>query len=548
MRQLTLIPLLALVFTSPASADETPAKSQIASVSLFKNGLAVVRRTVSLPGPGSYRLDDVPEPVHGTWWIESPARIETRVTTREIESPIDVGAGPDFQTDLVGRNVTIYFRDGTIPSTTGRVAQLAPADPSRWDRTYQQPQYYYGGWYGGYNNPQPSLPSRFLILDTDAGRIFVDPSMIAYLQANQPAETIKRRRDVLVLEASSIPKGPVTISISYLAKGIAWAPSYRVDLADSSSLSIEQSAVIKNELEGLKDAEIKLITGFPSIQFAHVTSPLSLRTTWAGFFGQLNQRFQDGSASMVNVQQQARMYEGSGSPPTGIDLAGLAAGEGVDLHEQSVGKRSLAEGDSLSLTVADARAEYERVVEWLIPDTRTANGQYINDYERQQNPDKYDDAPWDAVRFRNPFQFPMTTAAAMIVSGERFVGQRMATWTNPGESITLRITKALSVRTRSAEQEEPGERNIVYIGGNDFRKTTVKGELVLTNFRKTPVTICVRRQFSGDLLAADDSPTTTLREEGVYSVNRRNELNWTITLQPAQEKTITYRYSVLVDN
>ena len=41
--------------------------SRITSVGLFKNGLAVVKRTVKLPGPGTYRIDDVPQPVHGTF-------------------------------------------------------------------------------------------------------------------------------------------------------------------------------------------------------------------------------------------------------------------------------------------------------------------------------------------------------------------------------------------------------------------------------------------------------------------------------------------------
>ena len=54
----------------------------------------------------------------------------------------------------------------------------------------------------------------------------------------------------------------------------------------------------------------------------------------------------------------------------------------------------------------------------------------------------------------------------------------------------------------------------------------------MNNHRQEAVTLVIRRRFSGDLLAADGDPTCQLRVEGVYSVNKRNELVWELTLQP----------------
>ena len=45
---------------------------------------------------------------------------------------------------------------------------------------------------------------------------------------------------------------------------------------------------------------------------------------------------------------------------------------------------------------------------------------------------------------------------------------------------------------------------------------------------------------------ADATPKATLREEGVYSVNRRNDLVWTIPLKAGEERKLKYRYTVLV--
>ncbi|MDP6506999.1 MAG: hypothetical protein QF886_25460, partial [Planctomycetota bacterium] len=74
----------------------------------------------------------------------------------------------------------------------------------------------------------------------------------------------------------------------------------------------------------------------------------------------------------------------------------------------------------------------------------------------------------------------------------------------------------------------------------------VKGELAVNNHRNEPVTLVIRRRFSGELLNADGNPKTILREEGIYSVNKRNELVWSVELQPGKELKYVYRYEVIV--
>jgi len=538
---------LAFVFSAVAwsvQAESLPVKSRFVSLGLFKNGLTVVRKAASIPGPGTYRIDDVPEPVHGTFWVEAGAEVEVRMTSQVVDAPIHAKVGANFQEELVGREVVIHFRDGKIPPAAGKVVAIERTrGEEAWNRTYQRPRYY------SYGRGSQSAPQgRFLVLDGPEGRTYVDSSMIAYLRSKGGERTVKQRRPVLLLTVPKTDGKPAEIYISYLAKGASWAPSYRVDISNPETLTIEQKAVVKNELGDVDGAEISLISGFPSVQFAHVTSPLSQRTTWTQFFQRLNQRIAPSHAALSNIRGQRAVTYQEPSSAAGLDLSATPSGEGVDLHYQSLGKRTLSEGDSLAVSAASGKAPYERIVEWIVPDTRQANGRYINDYQRRQEPDKYQDAAWDAVRFKNPLPFPMTTAPAMIVSNGRFNGQRMSYWVNTGEMTTLHITKALSLRTRHVEHEEPGKREIVYVGGNDFRKVAVKGELKINNHRNEDVSLVIRRRFSGDLVSADGSPRCVLREEGVYSVNKRNELIWGFELKPSEERALTYQYSVLVDN
>src|SRR5437867_1578970 len=103
----TLSAVLALCLFAPRlPAQEQVAKSKIISAGLFKNGLAVIKREIDLPGAGTYRLEDLPEPVHGTWWVESTAVVETTTKMRDVEVP--VGADIHFQKDLAGKKVTVH--------------------------------------------------------------------------------------------------------------------------------------------------------------------------------------------------------------------------------------------------------------------------------------------------------------------------------------------------------------------------------------------------------------------------------------------------------
>jgi len=489
---LAAVVIVTLALGTVAFAAEVPAESRIVSAGLFKNGLAVVTRAVSVEGPGTYVVADVPNPVHGTFWIESDAVVETRVTQRTVREPVRPNARENIQEDIAGRS--------------------------------------------------------FLVLDTDKGRIYVDSSMIAQMSAEgRDVLTTRRRLPVLVLTVKEVPSGSGMILISYLEKGMAWAPSYQVDISGEKELTIRQKAVIKNELADLQEAEVQLISGFPSVQFGHVTSLLSASTTLNTFFQQLAQDPRRATGMGQVVTQQAVMFNAAIAEP-GLDLSATPLGEGPDVHYQPIGKLSLAEGESISLQVAVGKAAYERIVEWIVPDTRRADGRYIQDHERRQNPDLYQDAAWDAVRFRNPLELPMTTAPAMIVADGRFLGQQVSYWTNKGEQATLHITKALSVRTRAVEHELPGERQqVIWIAGDDFQKCTVKGQLMLNNHRNEDIKLVIRRRFSGELLSADGDPSSVLLEEGAYSVNERNELLWTLTLEAGEEKTLSYTYSVLVN-
>ena len=527
--------IIALFFAvgAMAFADTTTVESTVAEVHLCKNGLAAIRRTVDVPGPGTYRLDGLPAPVHGTFWVTGPAPIAARASTEDVQVPFKERSSIDLQNELGGKQVTLYFRDGTIAPVTGMVVEAKPiADAGAGPLPVLSPQGLSGS------------PGRFLVMKVGADRIYVDTSMIAYANVRDAGDTIAETRPVLVLEVGTGESGPLTVEISYLAHGLSWAPGYRVDLSNPTTLSIRQQAVIKNELEDLDNADVYLISGFPGIEFAHVQSPLTSQVSWNQFFQQLQQRPNRGHNA--TMQQAVLSNNSVFASDMSLGLSAIPSGDGPDMHYQPVGAQTLDRGDSLLLDVASASTEYRRLVAWVVPDTRDADGRLLRDPYRQPEPTDDDDDPWDVVEFKNPFDFPMTTAPALMVADHRVLGQNMSYWANRGETTHLRITKALSIRTSSEEHEVAGTREQVVVGGRDYQRTAVEGTLRVNNHRAESVDLVVRRKFSGELLDASGESESRLLEEGAWSVNRRNEVVWKHTLAPGAEETLTYRYTVLV--
>ena len=127
----------------------------------------------------------------------------------------------------------------------------------------------------------------------------------------------------------------------------------------------------------------------------------------------------------------------------------------------------------------------------------------------------------------------------------------MSYWVNSGEETVLHVEKALSVRTRATENESQKDgscRELVWIGGRQYRKSTVEGEVAVSNNRKETISMVVRRRFSGELVQAEGAPKTSLLTEGVYSINKRNEMVWSLPLKGGEEVKLKYSYTVLVLN
>ena len=541
MRKILVASALTLCFS--LNAQEVKVDSQIESVSMFKNGLGVVRREIKISKDGDYILSDVPKPVHGTFWVESDARIITRCTKREFNEPISFSQ-KGILAQYGSKNVTIETLGASRTLIKGVVMIDNNSIKEKWGRSYKQGQYWGHRPSIANQNPPQNKDGNYITLKTDDGVVSIKTATISSIRSNAINTTEKVIKPVMLFHASEVPVAGATIRITYLTKGIAWIPSYKIDLGHDGKLTVEQKAVIKNEMVPFKGTTVNLISGYPNMKFSHVDSPLLLSSSLSTFFQQLGQRHGQSNSSILNVvSNQIISHNATAPSATKIEKQ---AGDGVDIHYQNIGKVSMLAGDALAMTVSTKSAPYERLIHWVIPNNRNEKGRYIEDYMRQRNPEKYGNIAWDAIRFKNPFKFPMTTAVASIYDKSHFLGQNLSYWINPGCENLLHITKALSIVKTQSELELKRSSERLEINGSRYYKATVEGRVLIKNTRSKASAVIIDRSFSGKLIKADGKPELQLQEASVYSVNEQQKLTWQLQLGAGEEKELVYSYTVLV--
>lgn len=548
------LPLLSIAASAQVETVITP---KVDSVCTFKNGVAMIRASFRVEKPGLYVWQRPPTAVQGTFWVESDLKVNVRSTVRMLPAPEGVpGIAAGFQQELAGKTVRVVLKAGgaAAPDTyEGRVWSPPPLVPIRaWDKDFASllgrssssrydyaytstPAYNIGAF------PQP-LPGQlgFLILEDErGGRQYIAADSIASIsvQGRVAGKAPEQAAPILIFDIADAPKAPATIQISYLARGMAWVPSYRLELRDEEKLKIRAGAVVRNELIDLHDAEIRLISGYPAMPFAHVDSPLWANGTLANFFTQLGIQSGTGSGSLV-IAQNITSNSMSGNDAGARGGAGAELKDenaaGVDMHFESIGHHTLAAGDSLSVEVASADCAYERVIDWSIKDRRD------DDWRRRDEKNTDEDQPWEGIRFANPFRFPMTTGTAITLAGGDFRSQTTSYWMNPGQQATLRTGKALTLKTEVTEAEDESARKAVPIGSDSWLQRKIQTTLRMQNFRDHPAKVIVRAEYRGEFVSADGTPEKRMRVEKEHKMNLPRELEWTVVLPPKGERTIQF--------
>lgn len=565
------------------------ARLPIREITVFKDGHAYVLHRGVMPTTPSktVEMDYLPNPVLGTFWAYSAdpkvkvtavtagiRRVRIRRTSLSIPQMLEANVGADVTiTEISGKPYPARVI-GVPTRSTEEMEATAPPN----------------------TDPIPPTKSTVVLLKTAQG-IQATPlariRTVAFRSGMRPKAEEQEFRNLLTLklDSPSVPR-KADIGMIYLQKGIRWIPSYRVSLDGKGKASIKLQATLINELADLNDVTANLVIGVPSFMFQDTPDPIGLQQTLA----QLSPYFQQGSQTGFGfsnaIMSQARMsdsliagraYGGgfgaqgaSGAPALGGDsgLSPVLTGsdKAEDLFVFTVKHITLKKRARMIVPVAEYTVPYvdKYGLDLPIAPPVEVRANVTNEQTAELARLLLQPKVMHRVCLTNDGPHPFTTAPALLLTGDKVLGQAMMTYTSRKGTADLDVTAASDISATVTERETGRQPNALNWSGSNYSAVNLEGTIRITNFRDKPATVAVTRCVLGKADTAGQDGTVEMvnqwEQSGVVapgwygsynwpywwrwyswpwywnSVNGIGRMKWSVTLQPGETRNLTYTW------
>jgi hypothetical protein len=533
-----------------SEAGEAKAEAKLQQVALFKNGLGFFVYEVTCPKKSdSFSFVPCAAASHGSFWVSYPPKVKLEgltakeVDTEELVEAVTVG---ELLRANVGRKVSLVFDDEQI---VGVIRHFAD------ERKGPEPEPYGPGGaeaarvnYRGAGLAQ----SRLVIIGTDKGEVCIDPYNVKKVEfpgGKAEKRFTRKRKSMEVGVKLGAPAGGKKLTMSYLAKGITWAPSYIVDITEGDEARISAKAAVINEVCELDGVRVQLITGFPNLQFADVVSPLAKKENLGQFLAALAKGQSEvgwrGVMSNVSMQRAGAFDEmGARSAPMPAYGAAEAGKVAEDLFLYPVEDVKLGKGEVGYLPLFTESVPYKHIYKWEIPDYVNEEDRYY--YGRRGQEREAVEEVWHCLRMENKTKVPWTTAPAEIVKEGLILGQDTLNYTPTKGETTVKITQAVSVKAEQVELEIERKRDAARLYGHHYDLVTVEGKLSVRNFQAKAITLEITKTLSGEVKSSEPEAKIESLARGLRRMNAVRELTWKAELGPGERKELDYVYEVYV--
>lgn len=496
---------------------------EVVSVSMFKNGFAFVTRRIKLK-EGTANVVEIPQASLGTLWFWTPEgelkRIYTNESTNKTKQEVSLANFDQLVSKNIGKQV--YIESHNAAPQEGKIK---------------------------------SASGEILVLETQSGTTVIRKDTIKFLKTNdekfewkQTIETENKER-FYTIEADKKTKEVMMMS---LERGMSWAPGYAVDITKEGTLTVASKATVMNDLLALDKVPVRLITGFPNLQFKDILDPFTAGMSNDVWLGTLAGGMPSGpgggrgrASEMLTQNAYSARSAALDQTNWGGSEASQAGGEQIgDLFFYDLENFNSKKNSRTYQNLFRFDSKYEHIYTWDIDDRVDANGTYRPTPVNQQDSEEI----WHTVKFKNSSGKPLTTAAATIFNKGELIGQTMMSYIPAGGEASLRINKALDVRPEASEEEIARERAAIRDQYNNPRwdLVTVKGTLEVTNSRKEEVQLNLVKQFTGELVKADGEPAVVKTTKGLRQMNSTGKLTWKPKVKAGECLHLEYTYKLYV--
>lgn len=532
-------------FVIPVSYAKEPPAIQTKTVAVFKNGLGFfIKEGKVYVKNGWAIIENVPNSTLGSIWITSlDKNIELQEVIgyrKEIQKEIEAINLEELLKANIGKKVTITSRDKVIEG----IIKSVPDDRMKGERRM------YSGFPRSYDYSYPGTkPGKIVIIATENGEVALNKHTISKIKFHEGFSTkFHKEEEVKRIKVKlNTRKERAELMVSYLQKGIIWIPSYLVNIQNPKKARITMKAVIINDAENLKNANVFFVVGYPNFIYADILSPMALEESITQFITALERgsrnRHEYGELSNIMAQ---RVISSTGEPSQ-LDyryatIKGLSGVSEEDLFLYNKQGISLQKGERGYYPIFSANVDYKHIYEWEIPDTLNINerGYYCSREAKKKR-----EQIWHSIKLSNSTKYPWTTAPAFVVSGQKPLAQGTINYTPKGEKTNLKLTIATDITTDRKEYEIERQR-AVFLYHRSYDLVTVKGELYIKNCKSEDVIIEIKKAVTGEVIETSNNGKIQKTAEGLAGVNSRSTISWEIPLKAGKKVKVIYKYKVYI--
>ena len=398
------------------------------------------------------------------------------------------------------------------------------------------------------------------------------------------------------------------VRMTSLEPGLAWAPSYRIDLSDPKTATVVASSTIFDDDYDLKGVRARLVTGFPAARYRNVAEPLATKNALPEFLaavaapetqpplrrdlastpasnpyggiGYVTYDPVDNSVIVSDSYGRADGVYGVG----GMGGAGFGGGGGYANRSNYEGiDQGGGTGESLgelffyqipSLTIAKGTRRLENLFRFDAPYRHINTFEIGPEYDENLNPirrnqsDGYQaslqrytnrqateedlrllrESVWHEIEIENRATQPLTSAVGAIIEREELIGQGNVDYTPAGAKATIRLDRALDLvldRKEEMTLREPRAVKSNWDNSYAYDRITMKGTITVRNPRQEPVILKGRKRTIGEMTLASPNGKITTTSPLVRGINGTSVADWEITIAPGATATLEYTYLLL---
>lgn len=520
-------PGIAAADPGPAADDENPHlwKPRTRSVAVFKNGLGFFMREGEVKlRDGWCVAEQIPPAAFGTLAIYS-------IDEKKV---VDVvGSGPGEVVEFDGRDAP--------KDIDAKKARLEASKNLRVQLHYKQK-----GQDRSAAGRLISVGPEYVVLESDSSSFAVPVEGISKLQvlelplrihvaSEKKDEKPDAKKDDKA--AKDDPAKAVPMGMAYLRKGITWVPEYTLKIVDEDNAELTLRGTVINEAEDLVHTDVHLVVGVPHFVHTEYMAPIAVGQVIRTIGSAVSTPNQVTSQMMAN---SAIVFNGRNEAPRAVNPAVVekpVGGDG-DVHGAMSNLPQMGGAAATDYTVYTKKDITLRRGEKAIVTLFTKKIKYSHIY-RWSPPD----AMAHSLVLHNSTDTAWTTGPCLALSADRPLSEDLLKYTPKGAVGELPVTSAINVAHGKSEKEIDRKLK-AHSPARDvnFDLVTLEGKVQLRNYEKRTVEIVITNPIPGKPTTADSKGAISVDPTKLKLLERSGSIQWTVKLEPNEEKTLTYQY------